>query len=325
MHLMPTSDHSACLAQQFARVGRCAALRLAPHSLAVGPLLAARNDRTTMRVHYLNLLCVLLSACQGSAASASFYIQHPDDPSKQIEFFLEHPASLPPWPTVVLLHGHQPWIKPGGKVYVNWGVLKQLADRGYLAVSISQPGYGKSNGPADYCGAFTQHAVMGVIAKLRADGFASQKKLLIEGVSRGALTAGLVAAQDPSVSALVLISGVYDLPAYVDDSNPGMIKKNIIAAMVAETGGTKDALEARSILLQAQNIKASVLILNGALDDRTDPMQANALAEKIMRGGGDARAIIYPKYGHKIPVDVRGKDIDHFIEEVFGESDGGEG
>jgi dipeptidyl aminopeptidase/acylaminoacyl peptidase len=280
----------------------------------------ARTAMKTTHVAVLSLSSLLLWSCQGGSASASLRIQHPDDPSKEVEYFLEHPSGNGPWPTVVLLHGHQEGAKPGGKDFVDWGVLKQLAGRGYLAVAISQPGYGRSAGPPDFSGVFTQLAVAGVIAKLRAEGLASPKKLLIEGISRGALTAGLVAAQDPSVSGLVLISGVYDLPAYVNDSNASTVKKAIVASMTAETGGTADALMARSILRRAGDIKAASLILNGAKDDRTDPNQARALADRITRGGGKARAIIYPDFGHKIPVDVRNRDIDPFIDEVLGAS-----
>lgn len=269
---------------------------------------------------FLTVASLTLSACGSGVASAGLSIPHPDDASKQVEYFVEQPSGQGPWPTIVLLHGHQDGSRPGGKDFVDWGVLKNMADRGYLAVAVSQPGYGNSSGPADFSGPFTQNSVSAVIAKLRADGLASPEKLVIQGISRGALTAGLVAAQDPSVSGLVLISGVYDLPAYITDSDAGMEKASVIASIIAETGGAADALIARSLLRPDVDIKASLLILNGAKDDRTDPDQARALARQITRGGGDARAIIYPDFGHKIPIDVRNKDIDPFIDEVLATS-----
>lgn len=261
-----------------------------------------------------------LSACGPGAASAGLTIPHPDDASKQVEYFVETPSGQGPWPTVVLLHGHQDGNRPGGKDFVDWGVLENMAERGYLAVAVSQPGYGNSSGPADFCGPFTQNAVSAVIARVREEGLAKPGKLLINGISRGALTAGLVAAQDPSVSGLVLISGVYDLPAYIADSVGSTDKQAVVASIIAETGGTADALMARSILHRAGDIKASTLILNGAKDDRTDPNQARALADSITRGGGKARAIIYPDFGHRIPVGVRAEDVDPFIDEVLAAS-----
>ena len=98
-------------------------------------------------------------------------IVHPDDPAKKVEYFLEKPSGSGPWPAIILLHGHQDSPRPGGKDFVRWGVLDDFANRGYLAVSISQPGYGNSTGSADFCGPLTQHAVAAVISRLRADGY----------------------------------------------------------------------------------------------------------------------------------------------------------
>jgi dipeptidyl aminopeptidase/acylaminoacyl peptidase len=271
----------------------------------------------------LALLCALtalLCACQQGKAATSLRIQHPDDSTKQVEYFLERPAGNAPWPTVVLLHGHQESKRVGGKDFVDWGALQKLAGRGYLAVAISQPGYGQSTGPADFSGVVTQHTVTAVISKLRADGLASPKKLVIQGISRGALTAGLVAAQDSSVSGVVLISGVYDLPAYVAGSAESRVRKGIVESMMLESGGATESLVARSILHRASDIKADVLVLNGANDDRTDPNQALLLADKITRAGGNARAIIYRDVGHQIPVELRNKDIDTFTERVLAAS-----
>ena len=260
-----------------------------------------------------------LIACSGHkiAKAQTLSIPHPDDPTKKIEYFLEKPKGDGPWPTVVLLHGHQEWPRAGGKDFIKWGVLDEYAGRGYLAVSISQPGYGGSTGPADFCGPFTQHAVAAVIAKLQADGYVKNNKVLIQGVSRGALVAGMVAAHDPSIRGIVLISGLYDLPAYASHAKSAMAV-SIVDSMKSETGGTAEALKSRSLLYYAQDVKAETLILNGAKDDRTDPDQARRVAEIINTHGGHARAIVYPEYGHQIPVDVRNKDVDPFIERVLG-------
>jgi len=271
----------------------------------------------TIKHAFLILGVVAVASCGERAAAAARQIPHPDDASKQVEYFVEEPAGKGPWPTIVLLHGHQESPRSGGRDFADWGVLRPLAQRGYLAVAISQPGYGNSTGPADFCGPLTQHAVAAVIAKLRADGLALPDKLVIEGISRGALTAALVAAHDPSVSGLVLISGVYDLPAYVADTTGGAAQLTVVKTLVAETGGTPEALNARSALRLASVIKAKTLILNGAQDDRTDPAQARQLAEAITRNGGMARAIIYPDSGHKIAREARNKDIDPFIDGVL--------
>jgi dipeptidyl aminopeptidase/acylaminoacyl peptidase len=271
-------------------------------------------------LRWMLLVFAGLIACSGHriAKAQTLSIPHPDDPAKKVEYFLEKPNGNGPWPMIVLLHGHQEWPREGGKDFVKWGVLEEFANRGYLAVSISQPGYGGSTGPADFCGPFTQHAVAAVIAKIHAEGYVRENRVLIQGVSRGALVAGMVAAHDPSIRAIVLISGLYDLPAYASHAKSAMAV-SIVDSMKAETDGTPEALKLRSLLYYAQGIKAETLILNGAKDDRTDPEQARRVAEIINAHGGHARAIVYPEYGPQIPIDVRGKDVDPFIERVLGQ------
>jgi pimeloyl-ACP methyl ester carboxylesterase len=175
-------------------------------------------------LRWMLLMFAGLIACSGHkiARAQTLSIPHPDDPAKKVEYFLEKPKSDGPWPTVVLLHGHQEWPRAGGKDFLKWGALGEFADRGYLAVAISQPGYGGSTEPADFCGPFTQHAVAAVIAKLHANGYVKDHSVVIQGVSRGALVAGMVAAHDPSIRGIVLISGLYDLPAYASHAKSAM-------------------------------------------------------------------------------------------------------
>jgi dipeptidyl aminopeptidase/acylaminoacyl peptidase len=158
--------------------------------------------------------------------------------------------------------------------------------------------------------------VAAVIAKLRADHEIDGRRLVLEGISRGALVAGLVAAHDSSIGGIVLISGLYDLPEFVSHAR-SIAARGVVESITAETGGDINALRARSLLYAAQDIRAAALILNGAKDDRTDPAQARRLAAVISQHGGRARAIIYGEYGHQIPPEVRAKEIDPFIADVL--------
>ena len=119
------------------------------------------------------------------------------------------------------------------------------------------------------------------------------------------------------MAGVVLISGLYDLPQFIEDAKSSQAVA-LVNSLVEETGGGSDALRARSLLHSGQTMKAAALIMNGAKDDRTDPDQARRLAEKITFHGGTARAIIYPAYGHQIPVEVRNREVDPFIETVLG-------
>lgn len=94
--------------------------------------------------------------------------------------------------------------------------------------------------------------------------------------------------------------------------------KLVAQSIIDETGGGYDALRERSLLHFTQKVRAATLILNGAMDDRTDPEQARRLADEINSHKGSARVIIYPEYGHQIPVGVRDRVIDQFIRDVLG-------
>lgn len=126
----------------------------------------------------------------------------------------------------------------------------------------------------------------------------------------------LVSEHKASIAGVVLISGLYDLPQFLAEAKSDEAKA-IVNSLSAETDGTEASIQERSVLSLVNNLKASVLIMNGAKDDRTIPDQARQLANAIIENGGKACAIIYPDYGHQIPVSVRDREIDPFIDAVL--------
>ena len=72
-------------------------------------------------LHTLFLISFILLSCapQQFAQAQVLSLQHPDDSSKKVEYFLEKPPNKGPWPTVIFLHGHQEDPRPGGKVFLD--------------------------------------------------------------------------------------------------------------------------------------------------------------------------------------------------------------
>ena len=72
------------------------------------------------------------------------FITHPNDASKKVEYYIKKTLGEGLFPAIIFIHGHQNGLNPGGKHFVNWGMLDQFANQGFIAVAISQPGYGAS-------------------------------------------------------------------------------------------------------------------------------------------------------------------------------------
>lgn len=260
------------------------------------------------------LLSFVLPACTSTTSVASASIVHPDRDDARVEYFVETPSTPGPWPSVIFLHGHQTnVITPGGEAFARWGVLRDYAQKGYLAVAISLPGFGGSTGPRDFAGPFTQHAVTAVMHRLEKDGQTNRGRMVIEGVSLGAVTGALVAVDEPGLAGLVLISGLYDLPAFLDEPRTAAAAA-IRSTVLAQTDGSRGALAQRSALRRASAIKARTLILNGAQDDHTDAGQATRLAATINAAGGRAEVQVYPSLGHEIPFAMREPLVSAFID-----------
>lgn len=239
-------------------------------------------------------------------------LPHSQDHSKKVELFWTQPAGDGPYPAILFIHGHQERIRNGGEAFVWTGRLGEVASRGYVAASLSQPGYGNSDGPPDFCGPFTQDAVSVALDFLRKQSFIKPNKVALYGHSRGAIVASLVATRDPQLAAVVLAAGAYDFFSWYPTRRP-----RVDANIRLETGASAEAFRARSAIYHADKIKAPVLLLHGARDDRVPVRQAEAFAEKLKANGIAVTLKIFPDARHGIPVDDLYRESDPFLEQAL--------
>ena len=218
------------------------------------------------------------------------------EPAKRIEYFAAAPSSEAPWPAVIYVHGHQHPLRPGGRSTARSGLLERVAAAGVLAVSLSQPGYGGSSGPPDFCGPSTQDAILSVLRHAVHNLGAKPGRVAIIAGSRGAIAAAVAAAEALEFGALVLTAGVYDLAAGYHDCPWSGIRRNI----EREAGTSDEAFCARSALVRAHLICCPGLIMHGALDDRFAPQQAERFAQALAGREAPVELKIFPDEGHVI-------------------------
>jgi len=194
------------------------------------------------------------------------------------------------------------------------GALSRNAKRlGWVAAAISQPGYGKSSGPPDFCGPFTQEAVLEAIEFLRKKPFVNPDKIILYGVSRGAIVASMIATKDSRLAAVILLSGIYDLANEYPTGFDGLDR-----AIEKESGISHDSLKARSAIYYTQKIRAPILLLHGEYDDRCYPNQAKAFAKKLAARNVPVRIKIFPNVGHIIPFKQSSMEVTPFLNKYVG-------
>ena len=235
-------------------------------------------------------------------------LSHKTISDKKIELFWTKPPGTGPWPVVIFLHGHQESPRNGGSAFL--GSLGRLAQAWRAVIAaVSQPGYGNSDGPSDFCGPFSQDAIIQSINFLRKKSFIKPDKVALYGISRGAIVASMVATKDSNLAAIILISGSYDLAKAFPTGLSGL-DENIRA----EAGTSEKAFQDRSAIQHADKIKSAVLILHGADDDRFNPKIAEMFASSLKEHGVETELVIFPNTGHNIPLKKRGAYTGPFLK-----------
>jgi dipeptidyl aminopeptidase/acylaminoacyl peptidase len=230
-----------------------------------------------------------------SPASSKLAAHHEliDSASNQVEiYWAVPPAAQGKLPVVVYIHGVQGEGRPGAKNFVEGGLLALSAAKGYLSIGMSMPGYGRSTGKADFCGAGTQAALRSVLSRVRTWSSVDRKRIIVSGVSCGAVAAAMVADREP-LAGMVLISGVYDFADMYRKWNtldwplePATMK--YIDDSAAADGTPEKASARRSALLNANRFKSPMLLLAQGKDRIVDQEQSIRLDKALKQNGKES-------------------------------------
>mgnify|MGYP000182045177 CR=1 FL=1 len=259
-----------------------------------------------------------------SSASSELAVHHEliRSAGNQVEiYWAVPPAAQGKLPVVVYIHGVQGDARPGAKNFVEAGLLKLSADNGYLSIGMSMPGYGQSTGKADFCGAGTQVALRSVLAQVRTWASVDRKRIIVSGLSCGAVAAAMVADREP-LAGMVLISGVYDF-AEMDQKwhtpdwplNPATMK--YIDDSAAADGTPENASARRSALPNASQFKSPMLLVAGGKDRIVDQEQSIRLDKALKQNGKQSTLILNPEGEHLISYEAWASYVNDFARRIF--------
>ena len=225
-------------------------------------------------------------------------------------------------PVVVYIHGVQGDARPGAKNFVEGGLLELSAANGFLSIGMSMPGYGKSTGKADFCGTGTQAALRSVLSRVRSWGSVDRKRIIVTGLSCGAVAAAMVADKEP-LAGMVLISGVYDFADmyrkwHTPDWPLDPATLNYIDDSASADGAPEKAYARRSALSNASRFRSPVMLVAGGKDLIVDPEQSIRLDTALKQYGKQSILVLNPEGQHLISYEDWAGYVNDFARGVFG-------
>ncbi len=248
----------------------------------------------------------------------SAFVKNMNGSAKKIEYFYVEPSLGRPWPAVIFIHGFQEGPStPGGREFYDAGEMQKLAERGILAVSVSQPGFGGSDGPPDFGGPLSQSAAESVIGEIRARDDVRYGKIVLLGIGRGAGVAAIAASGDTLLAGAVLISGVYNFKHMVRKwrASKDPRAKSLVARFQKEAGFAPQALRERSVLMRGKRIEIPILAIHGEKDALTDPPRKTI--RKLKSRGLSSKLVLLKNQGNLIDRESRAAEVDAFLNQVL--------
>lgn len=192
---------------------------------------------------------------------------------KMVEAVTIRPLADGKYPAVMMIPGH------GGTAqsFVTLGSI--FAGQGFACMSVTEPGYGKSEGKASFMGPDAIEVFAVGFRKFRREPFVDAGKMGVFGYSRGGMAASLLILKlGNDVKAAVLAAGIYDFKKAYDETGIDGIREN----MRAESGMTEEAVWERSSIMHMEKLKTPVLIIHGEGDRNVPVNQALLLRDRLV-------------------------------------------
>lgn len=190
-------------------------------------------------------------------------------------------------------------------------LMIRLARRGYVCMSVAQPGFGRSDGPPDFVGPRTMGAVGAAFDRLRALEGVDPERVGVFGYSRGAMAASLLACDRVDMACVALAAGIYDLELAAETIEAEGIRRNI----ESETGGAREALRARSSIHLMERLACPALILHGRLDVNAPYEQAALLDARLIELGKEHRLVTFEDRDHDLGRENLERELVRFLDE----------
>ena len=206
----------------------------------------------------------------------------------RMEGFSIRPLAEGKYPGLLLLPGMSP-----PQNFINFGLI--FAEQGFACLSVSEPGFGKSEGKPDFMGPASIKALAAGFEKFRREPFVDSNNMGIFGYSRGGMGASLLTIRlGHKVKAAVFGAGIYDFKRAYDETGLDGIREN----MRNETGMTPQAIKERSSIFKMERLKSPVLIIHGENDVNAPTNQALLLRDRLITLKKDFELKILANHKH---------------------------
>lgn len=193
-------------------------------------------------------------------------------------------------------------------------MMVRLAKMGVASMGVTQPGFGRSDGPADFVGPFTMSVENAGFDRLKAWECVDPSRVGVFGYSRGAMAASLLATRRNDIACAIFGAGIYDMEKLYPEIQLEGIRENVDHETA---GASPEALRERSSIHAMDKLACPVLIVHGDQDINTPVSQAELLRERLDALGKDYELKIFEGRDHDVGRDNMNEAMGAFLERTI--------